>query len=117
MLRLAADENFNNDIVRGLRRQRPDLDIARVQDAGLSGANDPTILEWAAQEGRMLLTHDVATITKYAYERIQANKSMPGILEVSRRVPIGVAIEDILLIIECSFQDEWHGQILYLPLR
>jgi len=52
MLRLAADENFNNDIVRGLLRRKPDVDIVRVQDAGLSGANDPTILEWAAQEGR-----------------------------------------------------------------
>jgi hypothetical protein len=37
MLRLAADENFNADIVRGLRRRLPELDIVRVQDAGLSG--------------------------------------------------------------------------------
>jgi len=50
MLRLAADENFNNDIVRGLLRRKPDLDIVRVQDVGLSGADDPTILEWAAQK-------------------------------------------------------------------
>ena len=65
MLRLAADENFNNDIVRGLWRRKPDLDIVRVQDIGLSGADDPTVLEWAAQEGRILLTHDVSTITKF----------------------------------------------------
>jgi len=55
MLRLAADENFNNDIVRGLLRRKPDLDIVRVQEVGLSGADDPTILEWTAQEGRVLL--------------------------------------------------------------
>ena len=35
VLRLAADENFNNDIVRGLVRRKPDLDIVRVQDVGL----------------------------------------------------------------------------------
>jgi hypothetical protein len=40
MLRLAADENFNADIVRGLLRRLPDLDIVRVHDAGLSGADD-----------------------------------------------------------------------------
>ena len=56
MLLLAADENFNNDIVRGLLRQKPSLDIVRIQDVGFSGADDPTILEWAAQEGRALLT-------------------------------------------------------------
>jgi predicted nuclease of predicted toxin-antitoxin system len=86
MLLLAADENFNNDIVRGLLRQEPSLDIVRIQDVGLSGANDPTILEWAAQEDRALLTHDVSTITHYAYERIRPGKLMAGIFEVSRDV-------------------------------
>ena len=45
MLRLAADENFNSDIVRGLVRRKPDLDIVRVQDAGLSGAVDTAVLD------------------------------------------------------------------------
>lgn len=63
MLRFAADENFNNDIVRGLRRRMPDLDIVRVQEAGLSGAIDTDVLEWAAREGRVLLTHDVSMPT------------------------------------------------------
>jgi predicted nuclease of predicted toxin-antitoxin system len=67
MIRFAADENFNGNVVRGLRLRRPDLDIVRVQDVGLSGADDPTVLAWAAREGRILLTHDVATITRYAY--------------------------------------------------
>ncbi|MBT9149611.1 MAG: DUF5615 family PIN-like protein [Dehalococcoidia bacterium] len=95
MLRFAADENLNNDIIRGLLRRKADLDIVRIQDMGLSGAEDPAVLEWAAQEGRILLTHDVSTITHYAYERVQTGKSMPGIFEVSRTVPIGVAIDDI----------------------
>jgi predicted nuclease of predicted toxin-antitoxin system len=56
-----ADENFNNQIVRGVLRQSPDIDIVRVQDVGLSGADDPDILAWAAQERRIVLTHDVAT--------------------------------------------------------
>lgn len=117
MLRLATDENFNNDIVRGLWRRKPDVDIVRVQDVGLSGADDPTILKWAAQEGRVLLTHDVTTITRYAYEHVQAGKGMPGVFEVSREVHIGVAIEDILLIAECSLEAEWEGHVRYLPLR
>jgi len=117
MLLLAADENFNNDIVRGLLRRKPDLNIVRVQDVGLSGADDPTVLEWAAREGRVLLTHDVSTITHYAYERVRAGKPMPGVFEVSRDTPIGVAIEDILLLAEYSLEGEWEGQVRYLPLR
>jgi|SRR6185436_6190886 len=117
MLLLVADENFNNDIVRGLLRRNPQLDIVRVQDTGLSGVDDPSLLEWAAQANRMLLTHDVSTMTQYAYERLQANKRMPGVIEVSRSVSIGVAIEDILLLAETSLEGEWEGQIIYLPLR
>ena len=66
MLLLAADENFNNDIVRGLVRRKPDLNIVRIQDVGLSGADDPTVLEWAAREERVLLTHDVSTLPLFA---------------------------------------------------
>jgi len=116
MLRLAADENFNNNIVRGLLRQRPELDIVRIQDIGLSGADDPTVLEWAAQEGRVLLTHDASTVTKYAYGRVRVGLPMPGVFEVGRDVPIGRAIEDILLLAEYSLDGEWEGQIRYLPL-
>ena len=116
MLRLATDENFNNDIVRGLLRLRPGLDIVRVQDVGLSEAGDPAILVWAAQEERVLLTHDVSTVTKYAYERVRAGQSMPGVFEVSRDVPIGRAIEDILLLADYSLDGEWEGQVRYLPL-
>jgi hypothetical protein len=112
----AADENFNNDIVRGLLRRKPDVDIVRIQDVGLSGADDPTVLEWAADEGRILLTHDVVTITRYAYERTEAGKPMPGVFEVSRDIPMGVVIEDLILLTECSLEDEWEGQVRYLPL-
>ncbi len=116
MLFLIADENFNNTIVRGLLRIKPNLDILRVQDVGLFSADDPTVLEWAAKEDRILLTHDVATITQYAYERVNAGKYMPGVIEVSRKVPLGIAIEDILFIAEACEHGELEGQILYLPM-
>ena len=117
MLRLLADENFNNDILRGVRRRNQAVDIVRVQDVGLSEADDPSVLEWAAKEGRVLLTHDVGTMTRYAYDRVRAGLAMPGVFEVSRKVPISVAIDDILLLAECSTEGEWEGQVRYLPLR
>jgi hypothetical protein len=117
MLSFAADENFNHDIVRGLLRRKPNLNIALVQEAGLSGADDQSILEWAAEQGRVLLTHDVSTITRYAYERIRAGKGMPGVFEVSREIPVAVVIEEILWLADYSLEGEWEGQVRYLPLR
>ncbi len=116
MLLLAADENFNSAILRGLLRGKPNLDLVRVQDVGLTATDDPIILNWAAKENRVLLTHDTATMTKYAYERINAGKYMPGIVEVSRKVPLGIAIDDILLVAETCQLGELEGQIVYLPL-
>ena len=69
-----------------------------------------------ARENRVLLTHDVATMTAYAWQRVEAGKPMPGVFEVSRAVPVGRAIEDILLLTECSLENEWSGQVRYLPL-
>jgi hypothetical protein len=45
MLSFAVDENFNMQIVNGVLRRLPEADILRVQDAGLEGATDPTVLE------------------------------------------------------------------------
>ena len=75
------------------------------------------MLAWTAQEGRVLLTHDVSTITWYAYEHVQGGEPTPGVFEVSRDLPIGRAIEEIVLLAECSLEGEWEGQVRYLPLR
>ncbi|OGO73746.1 MAG: hypothetical protein A3K41_05795, partial [Chloroflexi bacterium RIFOXYD12_FULL_57_15] len=104
MLRFATDENFKSAILRGILRRKPNLDIVRVQDVGLSEEDDDVILEWAAKENRILLTHDVSTITDFAYQRVRAGKSMPGVFEVGRSVSIRTAIEDILLIAETSLE-------------
>jgi len=117
MLTFAVDENFNLHIVNGVLRRLPSAHIARVQDAGLEGADDPAVLEWAASEGRVLLTHDVNTLTAFAYERIAKGLPMPGVFEVSLEVPISTAIEDISLLAECSLEGEWEGQVNHLPLK
>lgn len=114
-MKFLADENFDNTIVRGLFRRNPTLDIVRVQDVGLSGKDDPTVLEWAAQEGRILLTHDVATITCYAYDRVREGQVMSGVIEINTDAPIGRVIEDLLVLVECSQEGELEGQVQYLP--
>jgi hypothetical protein len=116
MLRRLADENFNGSIARGMLLRNPDLDLVRVQDVGLSGADDQTVLEWAARQGRVLLTHDYKTVPKYAYQRVRAGQLMVGVFVCDTYVAVQQAIEDILLLAECSAVGEWEGQVRYLPL-
>ncbi len=116
MLRLTADENFNGHIVRGLLRRDPTIDIVRAQDVGLAGREDPDVLAWCAEHGRVLLTHDLETIARFAGERVEKGLPMPGVVEVPDRLPIGRAIDDLLLLDGASAEGEWEGQVLFLPL-
>lgn len=79
-MKFLADENFEGAIFRGLLRHNPDIDLVRVQDVGLSEADDPTILEWANREGRILLTNDRRTMPNYAYQRMAEGNSIAGML-------------------------------------
>jgi len=116
MLQLATDENFNGDIVRGLLFRLPDLNLVRVQDVGLEGAIDPTVLAWAAQNQRIVVTHDRATLPAFAFERVMAGEPMPGVFVINDRLPVGQAIEELVLVTTCSEASEWAGRVLYLPL-
>lgn len=115
MLRLLSDENFNGNIVRGLFLRQPNLDLLRVQDVNLLNVDDPEILEWAANNNRILLTHDRATMPDFAYERLSRNQSMAGMFVVNDRMAVRQAIDDLLLIVDVTEQTEWKSQILYLP--
>ena len=49
MPQFLTDENFDRRILRGLLRQRPELNIVRVQDVNLRSTDDRIILEWVFQ--------------------------------------------------------------------
>lgn len=116
-MRFLADENFDNDILRGLRRDDSSFDVIRAQDTEVYQADDPTVLNWAADAGRMLLTHDVNTMPHYAEERVKAGLPMPGIVVIRQQVSTGKAIEALLLFVGASNAAEWENQVVYLPMR
>ena len=114
--RLLFDENFNHRIVHGLQLRLPDLDFVIAQEIELKGAKDPELLEWAATENRIVVTHDVDTLLKFAYERIVDGQLMPGVIAVPQNLPIGQAIDDLVTAIECSDASDLENSILHLPL-
>ncbi len=114
MLRLLSDENFNGDIIRGLFLRQPDLDLVRVQDVGLQELDDPTILAWAANNNRIVITYDRATMPDFTYQRLQRNEIMLGLFVVSDRISIRQAIDEILLLANCTEQKEWMGLVWYI---
>jgi predicted nuclease of predicted toxin-antitoxin system len=115
-VKFLADENLDNDILRGLLRRRPALDIVRVQDVECAGAEDPAVLAWAANDGRLVLTHDAATMVRYAYERVDRGEAVPGVVIIRQALAIAAVIEEVLLLVDASDAAEWAGRVVFLPL-
>ena len=116
-VRFLADENFNRKIVVGLQRRIEVLDLVRVQDVGLRAAEDPEVLEWAAEHGRVLLTHDIQTVPDFAHQRVIAEQPMAGVIVVPALMARAAAIEDVELVGGASLDGEGDNQVSYLPLR
>ena len=113
-----ADENLHYDIVRGILRRAPDIDIVRAQDLPqVSGQSDLALLAWAAQNDRILLTHDVSTMIPVMQEQLREDLPCSAIVLVPDSLPIGAAIEDILLLEDCGVETDWAAGVIYLPLR
>ena len=116
LLCLLSDENLDNHVVRGLVRRLPTIDLIRVQDVGLKGTDDQTILHWAADHGRILLTHDRRTVPGFALYRVTEGKPMSGVFVVHTRMPVARAIDEVLLVVQCSSAEDWADQVIYFPL-
>ena len=118
VLRLASDADVHGGIIRGLLRRLPEIDLVRCQDARPEGTPDPEVLAWAAAEDRVLLTNDRKPVVRFAYERVAARQSMPGLFITTNEQSVGSAIDDILLIAEYMSAEERRNQIVvFLPFR
>lgn len=116
-VRFVADEHIARALIVGLRRAFDGIDVVRVQDVGLRTMDDPTILQWAADQGRVLISHDIRTMPDFAHQRVAAGALMPGVLVVPSTMPIGAAISELSAIAAASEPDEWANRVVYLPLR
>ena len=116
MIRLLTDENFNQHIMRGLRRRLPQLDLVSVRDVGLAGSPDLVLLKWAANERRTILTHDISTMVPDAEHLLAQGEPMAGVIAVPDRLGIGRSIFDLELLLESYAESDMRNRIEYLPL-
>jgi hypothetical protein len=77
---------------------------------------DSEILEWAAREGRVLVSDDVSTVPPAACERVRDGRLMPRVFIVPDRMPFGEAIEEIEFLAADVEPDEWKDQVVFLPI-
>lgn len=108
-----ADADFNDDIVKGVKRRAPEIDFQSANEAGLEGLDDFVVLKIAANEGRILVTHDRRTMPTHFAEFIIKNEC-PGVIVVSKKAQISKVIDDLILIWSAADPEEFRNRIISL---
>ncbi len=114
-LRFQADADLKYTIVKAVRRREPSIDFASADDSDLGDIDDSEVLERAAQEDRILVSHDRRTMIAHIRARMELEKSSPGLFVVSQGVPVLQVADAIVLVWAVSEPSDWRDQVHYLP--
>ena len=114
-VRFQADADLDARIIRGLKRQQPEIDIQTAAEAGLQGLADPDVLRVAGDSGRILVTHDRSTMPSH-FAQFIAGRTSAGVIVVPKNISLGIAVEELLLIWAASQAEEWHNRMVWIPM-
>jgi Domain of unknown function (DUF5615) len=115
LIRFQADADLHRGIVLSARRREPSIDFTLATEVAIVGLADPQVLEIAAQQGRILVTHDRRTMPGHFRDRLTGGASSPGVFIVSQFEPVGSVVEVLLMVWAASDPADWHNQIRHLP--
>lgn len=114
-IKFLADENLRGAIVLGLRRREPSASFLQAYEAGAAGKDDLTVLQIAAEQNRILVSHDIKTVPKH-FQHFVARRASPGVILIPQKLPVSTAIAQLVMIWVASEAEEWVNQIRFLPL-
>jgi hypothetical protein len=114
--RFLADNDLKEAIILGALRREPTIEFPRLRDLGMQHRSDAEVLDFAAGQRFLVVSHDVNTMTAEAFAGVAAARPMHGLLLVHQQTPIRPIVEDLVLIWAASEAEEWVGQVRFLPL-
>ena len=113
--RFLADHDLNEHIVTGVLRREPAVEFLRLRELGLNQQPDSVVLDYAAEHGLLVVSHDVNTMPAEAFARLSDGESLPGLFMVHQSAPIGRVIDNLVLIWSASEAEEWRDLVVFLP--
>ncbi len=114
-IRFQADADLNQIIVSAVLRRVPTVDFRTATTAGLAGLKDQDVLGVAARDGRIQVTHDLATMPRHFGEFLRSQHSS-GVVVVPQHLPLGEVVDDLILIWTATQAEEWTDRIAFLPI-
>ncbi|MGB3670278.1 MAG: DUF5615 family PIN-like protein [Phormidesmis sp.] len=113
------DENLSPVYAEQLRRCNPDLVVRAVGKLGVPGTGtlDPEILKWCELNQFVLFTNNRASMPMHLRAHIAEGRHVPGILVLNKNMSMGQTIEELLVVAEAAFDDEFQDRIDFLPVK
>ena len=86
----------------------------RTGNCSLGSLADPVILEYAASQNRVIVTHDRNTMTAHAQDPMNQSLRLSGLIVLDPFISIGKAIQEVGTLAEAGDPGHLDGQILFL---
>ncbi|WP_373526449.1 DUF5615 family PIN-like protein [Nostoc sp.] len=117
-LKYLLDENVDPAYVRQLRRQKPDLAVRMIGEPATppKGTLDPEIISWCEATKFILVTNNRKSMPVHLADHLAQGQHIPGIFILNPNLSIGENLDELLVVAEGSFDDEYQDRIEYLPL-
>lgn len=115
-IRFLADADLNKAILNGVIRREPAVDFLTAQAARLRGLSDPEVLALAAEQHRVLVSHDAGSMPAHFGAFRKSGKRSPGVFLIPQRLDLGIAIDELLLVWQASDATDWEDRLAWLPL-
>jgi hypothetical protein len=117
-LKYLLDENVAPLYQVQLKRQKRDLVVWVVGDPGTPPKStlDPEILCWCEEYNFILVTNNRASMPVHLAEHIAQGRNIPGIFILNEKLTIGQTINELIVVSDASFDNEYQNQIVNLPL-
>lgn len=115
-IRFQADNDLKRIIVDATLRREPRIDFQTAQAARLDGLDDEAVLQFAASQSRILVSHDKRTMTGALAAFVASGGTSPGVfLVIPQNVPIREVVETLLLIWADDRANDWKNLIAKIP--
>jgi hypothetical protein len=115
-VRFLADADLNKTVVTGVLRREPAVDFLTAHAAGLRAMSDSAVLALAAEQQRVLVSHDVGTMPAHFRAFRNAGRDSPGVFLLPQSLNLAEAIDEVLVIWLTSEASEWENRLVWLPL-
>ena len=114
-IRFQADADLKHAIISGVLRRAASVDFRRTEAVPLEGLADPAVPAAAAQDGRVLVSHDVNTMEQH-FREFTRNHASPGLILIpQKRISIGQAIESLVFVWDVLDAADLENHICLIP--